>query len=297
MKNLTQIAKVFNKIPTQEILGIAQDVQQKLQQDQSLAQQEKGEDEWGWVTKADKDIQELIIKYFAQSALAGSYTVKAEEELTGKDTPTNPRWQLIIDPLDGTSAFRKGKDTWGVMIGVCNRAGELIVSWNMISTGEVYMSGEKTSSRPSFADKITTGKPVIIDVYDYKSGAAEKFGNLFEQQTGYKTGQYEQTSYPAAVWAGWELYQGNLDGLLWVPSDKGKKWYPDYDLIFTGALQQQGLQIRLGKIKGNIALVVIAPSQQDVEDLTKVSLEMMTSKQWDALEISDGELLITSAIK
>ncbi|MBU1177635.1 hypothetical protein KJ903_00275 [Patescibacteria group bacterium] len=292
-----RLLTVFQAIPADKILALAVDVQQKLQNDQSLEQQAKGDDEWGWVTKADKDIQALLVEYFAQSDLAGTYIVKAEEELEGEDIPADPKWQLIIDPLDGTSAYRKGKETWGVMVGACDREGKLIISWNMVSTGEVYMSGTEQGERLSFADKITAGQAPAIDVYDYKSGAAEKFGELFTKQTGYKTNQYEQTSYPAAVWAGWQLYQGNLDGLLWVPSGKGKKWYPDYDMIFVGALLQRGLQTRLGKLDDNIALVVVAPSQSDVEDLTKVGLAMMTDEQRNILEVIDSDLSTTSAIK
>ena len=83
-----------------------------------------------------------------------------------------------------------------------------------------------------------------------KGGAREKF------PTGFKT-----TSYPAAIWAGWELFNGRLDGLVWLPSEAGKKNYPDYDLVFLDALKRQGWKVLLGKLQkvGRVEMLVVAP--------------------------------------
>lgn len=297
MKDLEKVVEVFDELPAEKILEVAQDVQKKLQTDQSLEQQEKGEDEWGWVTKADTEIQKMILDYFKNSSLAGTYKIIAEEKFEDEGGSEQKSWQLVIDPLDGTSAFRKGKETWGVMIGACDEKGVLQYSWNLVSSGDVYkIDLSAKSEKKSFAEKVASGAKVAIDVYDYKSGASEKFGEIFEGKSSFKSDQYEQTSYPAAIWAGWELYQGNLDGLLWVPSDKGKKWYPDYDLIFLGALLQQGFKMRLAKIEGNIAIVVIAPSDEDVDSLYNIGCDMITDEQKKIIEIVDSPLQITNSL-
>ena len=75
-------------------------------------------------------------------------------------------------------------------------------------------------------------------------------------------------------------------------SELGKKWYPDYDLIFLGALSYQGFKIRLGKIEGNNALIAIAPSDEDVERLYSVGLSMLSDDQRNILMKAENELQI-----
>ena len=66
-----------------------------------------------------------------------------------------------------------------------------------------------------------------------------------------------------------------MNGLLWLPSNQGKKWYPDYDLIFLGALQKKGYEILIGKIKNNNALIAVAPTKKDVEKLYQIGTNLV----------------------
>ncbi len=294
-----EINEIFDKIPYKKILKIAKNIQEKLKINPSLAKKEKSNDEWGWVSKADTDIQRIILDYFKNSSLKNEYVIKTEEKILEKESNSKKEIQLIIDPLDGTSSFIKQKETWGIMIGICDKKGILQYSWNLLSTGDIYTtnSNKSLNKKKSFKGKIQDKETILIDVYDYKSDANEKFGNIFEKKLGIKAEQYKQTSYPSAIWAGWQLFKGELDGLLWLPSDKGKKYYPDYDLIFLEALEKQGLKIRLGKIDGNNAMLVIASTEEDVELLWQTGLQMISKDQQKKIQISKNPLQITSSIK
>ena len=151
------------------------------------------------------------------------------------------------------------------MIGACDMNGVLRYSYNIISTGEIYKTESGNKLKPKSFERLKkSGKCIVIDVYDYGSGAFDFFNNL-----------YKRTSYPAAIWAGWQLYQQKLNGLLWLPSNQGKKWYPDYDLIFLGALRERGYEILIGKIGNNNALIIVAPTKKDVEKLYQIGINLI----------------------
>ena len=122
----------------------------------------------------------------------------------------------------------------------------------------------------------------------------QKFGQVFEK-FGFAAEDYEITSCPAAIWAGWELFQKKLNGLLWLPSEEGKKNYPDYDLIFLGSLKQRGYKIRLGKIEGKVEMIAIAPSLEDLEILWKSGLEIIPENKRKNILI-EKDLIITAKI-
>jgi len=291
---ISLIVKIFETIPFQKILAIARNIQSKLEIDENL-KQEKSSGEL--VTLADTKIQALVLQYFLNSPLVGTYLVKAEEAVERKEVIGTKSWQLLVDPLDGTSSFCKGKETWGVMIGACDKKGILQYSWNLVSTGDIYKTSDKRPlSLQSFKNKIANGQSLKVDVYDYGSSAAEKFKEIFEDSFNISSGQYEQTSYPAAAWTGWQLNMGKLDALLWLSSDKGKRWYPDYDLIFLGALERKGYKIRLGKIERKNSIVVIAPSDEDADKLYKVGLKLITEEQRKNIILVDNPLEITGDI-
>lgn len=294
---LEKIKQVFNALPVDDILRIAKNIQERLKNDSTLAQKTKSEDESGWVTKADTDIQELILNYFANSPLTGTYNIKAEEKFTEEKSNIIKTWQLIVDPLDGTSEFRKGRDNWGVMVGACDNNGVLQYSWNLLSNGKIYSSenNETQNGLKSFSEKINNKEKLNIDVYNYGlEGTAEKFSKSFQEIFKQKENVCNQTSFPSAIWAGGQLSERKLDGLLWLPSELGKKWYPDYDLIFLGALSAQGFKIRIGKIGENNALIAIAPTEEDLELLYRVGLSMVPEDKKRDIRVSSNPLQITS---
>ena len=212
-----------------------------------------------YVTDADLKIEKYLIDSI--SAKFKQDTIISEEKGTLKG---NTEFKWIIDPLDGTNSFKNQRNTWGVMVGACDMNGVLRYSYNIISTGEIYKTerGNKLKLK-SFKQLKKSGKYTVIDVYDYGSGALDLFNNL-----------YKKTSYPAAIWAGWQLYQQKLNGLLWLPSNQGKKWYPDYDLIFLGALLDKGYNIIIGKKGKNNSMIAIGPTLKDTERLYEIGLNL-----------------------
>lgn len=292
-----EVETMFHNIPSQEILQIAKDIQTRLEVNKTLEKQ-KDNSECDWVTEADIKIQNLLLDYFSNSSFKGKYLVEAEENMEKIEASRNKQWQILIDPLDGTNAFRVGKETWGVMVGLCNKKGILKYSWNIVSTGDTFQTENKVSPtrRASFEKKIEDSKSIKIDVYDYGDNISTRFGKIFENVFSFKQKQYTQSSYPSAVWTGWQLFQNNLDGLLWLPSDKGKQWYPDYDLIFLGSLPQLGFKIRLGKIEEENSIVVVAPTEKDVDKLYEVGLHLITKNQINRVNLSPNPLQITKPI-
>jgi hypothetical protein len=246
-------AQVFNSLPVSQLLTVAKEIQQRIQTDASLVTLK---DKTEYVTKADYALQQIILDYFAQSALAGTYRICSEETLDQDQQVqvTNPTWELILDPLDGTTAFCEQKDTWGVMIGARDLQGQIVYSWNLVSTGEVYST---SSAVTQLIDSVNT-QLERVDIYDYGVNKTQFFP--------------QQTAYPAAVWTGWQLYQNHLDGLLWLPSNAGKKTYPAYDLIFLGALSAQGWLVHTEKVAGQINKVAVARNQHHLNQLLTLSV-------------------------
>lgn len=259
---LKKIVKAFNQINSKKIILLAKKIQKKLINNRSLIK--NNGDIYKVVTQADIKIQKYLLNYFENSSLNGTYEVIAEENIVKKQKNKNSCWKLLIDPLDGTSSFKNQKDTWGIMIGACDMNGVLRYSYNIISTGKIYKteSGNKLKLE-SFKQLKKSGRSIVIDVYDYGSGASNRFNNL-----------YKKTSYPAAIWAGWQIYQQKLNGLLWLPSNQGKKWYPDYDLIFLGALLEKGYNIIIGKKGRNNSMIAVGPTLKDTERLYEIGLNL-----------------------
>ncbi len=286
--------KVFNAIPSKQILEIATTIQKRLKTDRSLQWKKMNGD---LVTDADIQIQNVILQYFSNSSLGKEYSVKAEEKFSFSEKSKDQFWQLLIDPLDGTSSFAKGQNTWGVMVGACRLDGTLAYSWNLVAAGDVFTSSDKQVKVPqSFKTKLGNGGKLAIDVYDYGSTASEKFGSILANVLNISKSEYTQTSYPSAVWAGWQLCKGNIDGLLWLCSDKGKKSFPDYDLIFLGAVAQQGYSVRLGKINGRNSIIAIGPSDTDADALYQIGLQLITSEQRKQIVLAENPLQLTTSI-
>jgi fructose-1,6-bisphosphatase/inositol monophosphatase family enzyme len=297
IENYKKIQKTFEEIPKEKILNIAKEIKQRIIDNPSLVQLK---DKKEYVTKADFEIQNFILDFFSKSELSGKYKIKAEEELSDEQRKSNlskKDFQLIIDPLDGTSEFCNNNDTWGTMIGLCDKEGRLIYSWNLLSNGDIYSSDTKSETFLSFKEKINQNKKIAIDVYDYNESASKKFSKAFKKISGLKKYNYIQTSYPAAIWTGYKLFNQDLDGLLWIPSNSGKKFYPDYDLIFLGALQKKGYKIKLGKIEKNIALVAVAPTKKDIETLWNIGLEIISESEKKNIVCVINNLKITSKTK
>ncbi len=288
---LKEIIKVFKQINVKDILSMAKDIQKRLVADESLIL--KGnKNEYKLVTQADIQIQKLLLDYFDNSSLKGTYKVIAEETIQNNNNSKNTSWKLIIDPLDGTSSFKKQNEMWGIMIGACDNKGILRYSWNLISTGEIYTSGYKKSKKMSFKNKIAKEKSISIDVYDYGSSLSSRFKDIFKSNFNVVKYQIIQTSYPAAIWAGYKLFNNCLDGLLWLPSNKGKKSYPEYDLIFLGALLDKGYSVIIGKTRIKNSMIVVAPVIEDAEKLYKVGLDLLPAdkkmkKFINTLDIAD----------
>lgn len=264
------LMEVFNTLPAEVMLKHAHSIQSKLVNDASLASLKTKDD---YVTQADIDLQQIILMYFAQSELAGTYVVKAEETLEASQLgdASAANWQLLIDPIDGTNAFCKQQSTWGIMVGACDVEGVLEYSWNVLANGTIFSTDTASQTM------LTNAKDVLerVDLFDY----------------GVTTTQFfpQQTSSSSAIWAGWRLYTGELDGLLWLPSNAGKKHYPSFDLIFLGTLTAQGWKVRLGKQSHKVVFVAVAST------ITQLDRLQSTVTLPDDIIFTD-RLTITSAL-
>ena len=275
---MKEILETFKNIPADIILKTAIDFQAKIVNDITLIQKKSAFD---YVTEADFEIQNLILNYFSNSKLVGTYNIQAEENLDDrykKLNDTQKDYLLIIDPLDGTNPFCRGEQTWGTMVGLfCKKTNKLIFSWNLISTGEIY------TSEASKKLEISNKNPIkCFDVFDYGSESANLFPQKLEEVSlgKYKRHEIRATSCPSAVWVGYELYKRNLNGVLWLPergTKKGKGHYPNYDLVFIGAIKAQGWEVALGKKDGLTQILAIADNKEDLEFLKQVSHSLVSS--------------------
>lgn len=275
---LKEIVKVFNQINVEEILFIAKSIQVKLVNDKKLILQGKN-NQFKLVTQADIEIQKLLLDYFDNSSLKSTYQIIAEETTSNKKNSKNASWKLLIDPLDGTGSFKNQKNTWGVMVGACDNNGILRYSWNLLSTGKIFCSGSKATLINSFENKIKNGKSISIDVYDYNSVISKRFKKIFKDIFKLPINKVYRVSYPAAIWSGYKLFTGTIDGLLWLSSKNGKKWYPDYDLIFLGTLLDKGYKIFIGKKGNNNSMIAIGPTLEDTKKLYEIGLNILPTNQ------------------
>lgn len=272
---LEEIIRVFDGIDVGRLSTFANDAQKRLSLDKAMVLK-NGEDAYKVVTQVDIGIQNMLLEYFDRSSLRSTYGIVAEEPLVDLFQGADDRsWQLVIDPLDGTSSYLKQGNTWGSMVGACDVDGRLCYSWNIISTGEVYTSCTPPIILMNFSQKLLRKRSLVLDVYDYHATSASRFPSLFTTYSGISSAYVSQTSYPSAIWAGYKLYTQALDGLLWVASDKGKRSFPSYDLIFLGALRAQGYTILLGKSGSENTVVVVAPSLADAEMLYETGLLLL----------------------
>lgn len=296
---LTDISAAFADIPIEQILRIAREVQSALKSDHSLIRRKSAHE---YVTSADIEIQSCILAHFAASKIAGKYEIKAEETISESQQPRNipnAQFQLLVDPLDGTNAFCRGENLWGCMIGLCDRSGRLIYSWNLLPDGTIYSSNsiDAAPSPQTWKERLQTQGTLQFDVYDYEADRRADFPKQFISATGnlITADRLRLTSYPSAVTAGWQLYNNRLDGLLWLPSRQGKGCYPDYDLSFLGAVASRGWQVALGKQRDIVRMVAVAADERELETLWKIGSAITESTLDDALSYN-RDLQITSAL-
>ncbi len=260
----------FSSLPKEKILECARSVQKRIMSGDKTAIKEKNDHTI--VTEADIRIEQMIIDCLNGSPLKDLCGIRGEENVGNIEK--KGMWTLLMDPIDGSSSLVKGKETWGVMIGLLDENGILQYSWNLISTGEVF--GNAMADGSLVKAKLSQIKKPIIDFYDYSSGQGDFFRSELAK-AGVKNS--ELTSYPAAVWAGWKLFQNELSALVWVMGENEKKIYPDYDLIFLKALTEQGYKLRLGKLASNEnGILVVAPTDEDADLLYKAALDIVSKK-------------------
>ncbi len=289
IKNTNEIIdamrELLEALPFGELIGIANTYQSKIVSGEiAITNKSKYE----IVSPVDVAIQKRIEEYLRNSDLYRYFSIIGEEETGAQVETTQKPFTVLIDPLDGTSEYVKGGRRCGIMVGICDSNGVLIESVNCTIDGEIIsQSKTQTTIIESFAEKKAQNKKISIDVYDYGAGSAEKYKT--------ENPEYEITSYPSALWAGRELYNGNLDGMLWLPSMEGKKYYPDYDLIFLGALKKQGWKILLGTSSMVVEMVVVAPTEMDADFLWNTGISMLSKDKITEIRKMD-ELRISSKI-
>ena len=262
-----EIVALFEALPCGELLTYAHGVQQRLLAGETLSSKKDTDDPDSWVTLADTWIQERIISYFESSNLSGLYLIIAEESLHTEQAPGNKPYTLIIDPLDGTSPFRKGSSEWGIMVALYAHENSQQYSWNLLSDGSLYTSYLPTPAnlglRPdSMVDATPTTTAFNIDHCAYGAEDLDVLESKLAQILKIPPLSVAVYANPTAVVVGYQLLQGKLDALLWVASDKGKRIIPVYDLLFLKALPSNRFITRLAIGEEGITLVVVARTEE-----------------------------------
>lgn len=264
----------FETLPKEEILTYAKNIQNKIMSGDETTVQKKNDGTL--VTEADTAVERMIVDRFNKSNIAKLCAIRGEEGVA--NTQSEGKWTLVIDPIDGSSSLVKGTDTWGVMVGLLDENGLLKYSWNTISTGETFQTNDNnpTTKKNPEMKSLREQKNIRIDFYDYKSGQEALFSKEFEDIL---KSNFELTSCPSAVSAGWQLYSGELSALVWVPGENEKKTYPDYDILFLAPVAEQGFCVRIGKLENSQnAIIIVAPTEEDAEMLYGIAEKIAAKK-------------------
>lgn len=222
------------------------------------------------VTDADTLIQQYIYDCYKISPLVSFAWFTGEEEAAYNDSSIQD-YMIVIDPLDGTSSLIKWKQTYGTMVWLCDATGRLLSGMCIDSTGRIF------SSATAFPQKLlplSDKKSLRIDFYNYTKDDSDPSKQLFRsiitQTYNLRDDTYEQTSLPAAIRAGKELYEGTLDAMVRVPWTLEKKTYPDYDCLFLATLQKQWWQIAIGRSDNKNIAIIVAPTIVDLKILQTI---------------------------
>ena len=281
-KELAQV--FFDSLPKKEILEYANNIQERIMSGDETMIRKKNDGTL--VTEADTKIEQMIIDCFNKSSLKNLCGIRGEEKVG--DVAKSGLWTLLIDPIDGSGSLVKGNLTWGIMVGLLDESNILRYAWNLLSTGDIFATGMENTMPAKISLKRTANPK--IDFYDYGSGQEEIFRTALAEM-GIQNS--ELTSCPAAVWAGWKLYQNELSALVWVVGENEKKTYPDYDLIFLATLIEQEYKVRLGKFgSGENGIIVIAPTDEDADMLYKIGLAIVSRKNTSSIKEIKNELII-----
>ena len=289
---------VFSKVPYMELLAWLTDYQSKIKPEDITAKYKTE-----LVSPADIESQTRLVEYFKNSPLFSYCNIRGEE--MSENLPSfDPKkeYQIIIDPIDGSPEYAKGGECWGIMIGVCDKAGRNVYSWFVTSTGELLTSRNVSLvAHNSFSECASTKGKILIDVYGYgdevltaraKSEIQSRLGGL---------GDFAQfTSLPAALWAARDVVTGKSSGLLWLPSTMGKGGYPDYDLVFLDAVQRAGLKVMMARTdetpegsEGKVQMFAIASTDDDLAILWKSGVSALGDAYNPAWKIDTKDLIIT----
>lgn len=247
-----RIINAFKSIDSAKLLNIAESHQNKLNQENVKS---KGMGIWGQVTDADIEIQYSIIEYFNKiPELSGTFCIKSEEKIENIDFPENPSWVLIIDPLDGTNEFVKKTNKWGILIGAGEIGSEIFFSVCINADGDFFTNEYDKS-------EIKEGNE--IDIFDYSNEHVE---NVFKQISSLYKG-IGVVTHPSASYSLARIVKGKSKGLIWVPSDKGKKYYPLYDLLFLPILFGS-FPTKIYIFENKALTVIVAESQYLIQEIS-----------------------------
>jgi fructose-1,6-bisphosphatase/inositol monophosphatase family enzyme len=154
---------------------------------QSLAQGVEREDkpDRSPVTEADRACEELIVSEISK--------VFPEDGFLGEEGASDPGWsgrRWIIDPIDGTRDFLRGRSTWGnlialevegeVVLGVCNVAAQGALYWAVRGEGAWL---DKTPIRVSTIDRRDRATLTFAALPDLATSALA--GDLIRHMSGY----------------------------------------------------------------------------------------------------------------
>jgi hypothetical protein len=218
--------------------------------------------DWDVTTEADNQTQKRIVKYFNIKELEGTFAIMGEE--FQKVNP-NASWNLLIDPIDGTASFVNGGE-WGILIGAADLEGNLIYSMLISSSGRCYFADCRQDPSKNFD---TVSQPMRMDIFNYEMDIPEDFVKTLENDFR----NIEISKNVAASISYSMLLEDELDSLVWLPSESGKKIYPYYDLIGLGVLRAAGFFVITAGDKSGVRCVIVARSTDAAERLYGIVID------------------------
>jgi len=116
------------------------------------------------VTTADIEAEKHLERCLA-AALPGSLVI-GEEAISRKEKSLAPleedRFVWVVDPVDGTSNFAKGKRRFATMVALC-RGGEVLAGWIHDPLNDLTAIAETGSGASLNGEALTAAEPVSLD--------------------------------------------------------------------------------------------------------------------------------------
>ncbi len=132
----------------------------KQLKDHEINDKESGEIVTAADIRAENRLINSLTKVLPKSTTVGEEEVSGDKSVINRLTGEAPVW--VIDPLDGTRNFSKGKDRFAVIVALCLQ-GETLMGWIYNPIEEVVVIAEKGQGTWENGQRVSLSKPPKIE--------------------------------------------------------------------------------------------------------------------------------------